>query len=74
MVGQMSDVLTVGHEIEKIRCERGIPVFIMYGIFDTNEVGYHNIVYGRVRPTVFQLIMFIDSTHCPLQSIIGKKF
>ena len=65
----MGDKMTIGSEIEQIRQECNMPLFIAYSIFDTDENGYHQIVIGRQKPTVFQLIMFIDSTHRPMKSL-----
>ena len=68
----MSDRLTLGHEIEQIRCECGITIFIIYGIFDTDEIGYRQIITGRKKPSIFHLIMFIDTTHRPMESIVNR--
>ena len=54
--------MTLGNEIEQIRQKCNMPLFIAYS-------GYHQIVIGRQKPTVFQLIMFIDSTHHPMKCI-----
>ena len=61
--------MTLGNEIEQIRQKCNMPLFIVYSIFDTDENGYHQIVIGRQKPTVYQLIMFIDSTHHPMKCI-----
>ena len=61
--------MTLGNEIEQIRQKCNMPLFIAYSIVDTDENGYHQIVIGRQKPTVFQLIMFIDSTHHPMKRI-----
>ena len=64
--------MRLGQEIEQIRCECGIPIFIMYGIFDTDEIGYRQIITGRKKPSIFHLIMFIDTTHRPMESIVNR--
>lgn len=68
----MSEILTLGYEIEQIRCECGMPIFIMYGIFDTDEIGYRQIITRRKKPSIFHLIMFVDTTHHPMKSIVNR--
>ncbi len=65
--------MTLGAEIEKIRQQSNLPLYVVYAIFDTDERGYHNIVIGRQIPTIFQLILFIDTTHVAMQTIMNKK-
>lgn len=61
--------LSLGQEIEKIRCECNIPVLEMCNTFDTNERGYQNIVRGIVRPTNLQLILFMNLVRRPSNTI-----
>lgn len=64
--------MRLGQEIEKIRREIGLNVVCMCNIFETDERGYYEIVSGKRKPTVFQLIMFIDTTHCPIEILLKK--
>ena len=61
--------MRLGQEIEMIRKKLGLSIAFMCDVFDTDERGYHDIVIGKRIPSVYHLIMFIDSTHCPLESL-----
>ena len=66
--------MTLGQEIEIIRRECNLPMRVVCDIFNTTEGEYHQITTGRRRPTVFQLIMFIDATRRPLNSINAMTY
>lgn len=59
----------VGFEIERIRRRLQLSIVDMCNIFDVDEAGYSRIVRGKLRPTTFQLIMFVSSVRTPLESI-----
>ncbi len=61
--------MRVGQEIESIRKELGLSIVYMCDIFSVNEFEYNQIVKGKYKLTVFQLIMFISSVKKPLNSI-----
>ena len=64
--------MILGAELENIRGQCKMPLYVAYLIFETNEIGYHQIVTGRQKPTILQLILFIDTTHVPIMSIMNK--
>lgn len=62
--------MTLGQEIEKIRCERNIPVWYMCNIFGIlTEIEYRNIIYHHVKLNTYQIICFIAEFRCPLSSL-----
>ncbi|MBP3544915.1 MAG: hypothetical protein J6J82_01245 [Alphaproteobacteria bacterium] len=62
--------MTLGREIEKIRCERNIPVWYMCNIFGIlTEMEYEDIIHNRVKLTPYQIISFITVFRCPLSSL-----
>lgn len=59
--------MRIGQQIEQIRQKQNIPIFHMCDVFMVEcEADYHSIKNGHVRPTNFQLIMFIMVTQCSL--------
>ncbi len=61
--------MRIGQEIESIRIKRGLAIIDMCDTLATDEAGYHRIIIGRDRPTIYQLIMVINDTHHPLHTI-----
>ncbi len=60
----------IGREIELIRQELNIPVYIMCNTLGIDEPDYYKLINGKITPTVFQLICFIDFTRRPLKALI----
>jgi hypothetical protein len=55
--------MRLGQEIEQVRIAQGIPVCAMCDILAINtEKDYHDIVTGRTKPDVYQMIMLIICT------------
>ncbi len=62
--------MRLGQEIEQIRCECNMPIYIACNMFDAaTESEYHQIVTGARRPLIRQLIAFIIATQHSLSSI-----
>lgn len=62
-------VMKVGQEIESIRKKLGFSVVFMCNAFNISETDYYKIITGKYRLNTYQLIMFIDATKTPLESI-----
>ena len=60
-------IMKLGSQIEKIRIELNIPIYIMCNILNINsELEYHNICNGTTELTTWQKCMFIIETQHPL--------
>ena len=59
--------MTLGQEIEQNRIAANIPVFRICDTLAVSEAGYRKIVQGDVRPTIYQLIMFMGDTRRTLE-------
>ncbi len=60
-------IMKLGSQIEKIRIELNIPIYIMCNILNiSSELEYHNICNGSTELTTWQKCMFIIETQHPL--------
>lgn len=59
----------IGSELEQIRQQCGISVLDICNALGVSESEYMRIKTNKVRPTTYQLIMFICATRHPLPSI-----
>lgn len=62
-------LMQMGTEIEQLRLERKIPMWIMCQTMNLDsEAEYAEIIYGRTAPTVYQMIMLIELFKCGFNS------
>lgn len=64
----------VGAEIEQFRQKYGIPVWYISSTLDMSESEYRKFIIGRYTPCAYQLVFFLISFRCPLDSVVGKNF
>ena len=65
--------MLLGHEIEKLRIEYNIPVWIMcnnLGLLSEQE--YHRIVTNQIQLSVYQMIMAVSLFQRSLENIPNK--
>ena len=65
--------MLLGHEIEKLRIEYNIPVWIMCNNLGlSSEQEYHRIVTNQIQLSVYQMIMTVSLFQRSLENIPNK--
>ena len=67
------DAMLLGHEIEKLRIEYGIPVWIMCNSLDLlTEQDYKRVAANKTQLNVYQMIMMVSLFRRSLDGIPKK--
>ncbi|MBQ8256033.1 MAG: hypothetical protein IJY99_03665 [Alphaproteobacteria bacterium] len=61
--------MTTAQELERLRQTRGFSIIDVCNALNVDEKEYNRIIKHNRTPSVYQLIMFIDLVHCPLETI-----
>ena len=65
--------MLLGHEIEKLRIEYNIPIWIMCNNLGlSSEQEYHRIVTNQIQLNVYQMIMAVSLFQRSLENIPNK--
>ena len=65
--------MTLGQEIERLRLEKNIPIWIMCNCLAiTSEIEYDKIIRGNIQPNIYQMIMLTDLFQYPINLHCGK--
>lgn len=64
----------LGREICDIIEKSNYPKWMLSDIFNLTPENLYKLKSGQIKPTIFQLIMFMDTTRCPLNSLDIKDY
>ena len=65
--------MLLGHEIEKLRIEYNIPIWIICNSLNLlSEQEYHRIVTNQIQLNVYQMIMAVSLFQRSLENIPNK--
>ncbi len=62
--------MRVGQEIEQIRKLQGLTIFEVCNAMNLLENEYAQIVSGHIKPTTYQMIMFVSLARHRLESVL----
>ena len=61
--------MRLGQEIEYVRKKCGLSIIDVCNAMDVSESEYHRIISYNVRPSIYQLIMFMSVARHSLDTI-----
>ena len=65
--------MLLGHEIEKLRIEYNIPIWIICNSLNLlSEQEYHRIITNQIQLNVYQMIMVVSLFQHSLENIPNK--
>jgi len=62
----------VGQEIEQVRKLQGLSIFEVCNAMNLLENEYAQMVAGHIKPTTYQLIMFVSLARHHLKSVCDR--
>ncbi len=70
----MAHNAALGREICDIIEKSNYPKWMLSDIFELTPENLYKLKSGKIRPTIFQLIMFMDTARCTLNKLYIKDY